>query len=219
MATYLHPERSRSVGVDQRQEGGGEKDRKSGSNAVPNWVDGGGQQRGGERYTDHRTKLIIKAVFGEYCPACQKYLKDVEKEVTRLKHSNPKDAEFVRRVAQQIVEFLTLTDQLDVNMESFTKEKWNLHAGNMHSEFYKVFHETFRTDINWGRILMFVGFAVSFSVHLEEGTVPGAADSVLEWSCQIVEEDLGAFFVANKGWVSSNVACLPCLISKHWQEC
>ena len=162
-----------------------------------------------KKYSDARTKLIIKAIFGEYCPACGRYLKEVDRELTRLRASNPEDAELVRKVAQLIVEFLTMTDQLDINMESFTEQKWNLHAGNMHSEYCKVATETFRTDINWGRILMFLGFAVSFAVYLEEGTVVGSADSVMEWTCQVVEEELGAFFTTNQGWVSGNVPWPP----------
>lgn len=154
-----------------------------------------------------KDRLILKTVFSELCPSCGKYLRQMEREVTRLEDTNPQDADLVRKLSHLIVEFLTETDQLAVNMESFTEQKWNLHGGNMHSEFSKVAYETFRGDTNWGRILMFFGFAVSFSVYLEEGIVVGAADSVLEWTCQVVEEDLGAFYTSHQGWVSG-ICCM-----------
>lgn len=153
-------------------------------------------------YKDRRTKLILKTVFSELCPACEKYLKQLEREVARLKETNPLDANLVRKVSDLIVQFIRETDQLAVNIDSFTEQKWNLHGGNMHSEFSKVAQETFKGDTNWGRILMFFGFAVSFSVYLEQGIVPGAADSVMEWTCQLVEEELGKFYTAHQGWVS-----------------
>lgn len=151
-------------------------------------------------YKDRRTKLILKTVFSELCPACEKYLKQLEREVARLKETNPLDANLVRKVSDLIVQFIRETDQLAVNIDSFTEQKWNLHGGNMHSEFSKVAQETFKGDTNWGRILMFFGFAVSFSVYLEQGIVPGAADSVMEWTCQLVEEELGKFYTAHQGW-------------------
>lgn len=155
-------------------------------------------------YSDTRTKLILKTVFSELCPAYEKYLRQVpvEREVARLRGTSPHDADLVKRVAHLIVEFLTETEQLAATMESFTEQKWNLHGGNIHSAFSKVAQETFRENTNWGRILMFLGFAASFSVYLEQGIVVGAADSVMEWTCQVVEEDLGSFYTSHQGWVS-----------------
>jgi hypothetical protein len=154
-------------------------------------------------HCDTRTKPILKTVFSELCPACGKYVRQVEREVSRLRATNPRDAELVEKASHLMVEFLTLTNQVEDNIQSFIEQKWNLHGGNMHSEFSKVAYQTFRADINWGRILMFFGFAVSFSAYLEQGVVVGASDSVLEWTCQVVEEDLGAFYTSHQGWVSS----------------
>lgn len=153
-------------------------------------------------YSDKRTKLILKAVFSQLCPAFEKYLKQIEREVARLKETNPLDANLVIKVSHLMVEFLRETDQLSVNLDSFVEQNWNLHGGNIHSEFSKVVQTTFRGDTNWGRVLMFFGFAVSFSVYLEQGVVVGAADSVLEWTCQVVKEELGKFYTLHQGWVS-----------------
>ena len=154
------------------------------------------------RFTDKRTRLILRAVFSEFCPSCEKEVKQIEREITCLKKQNPPDEELVRKVSHLIVQFITETDQLTINLQDFTRQKWSLHGGNMHSEFCKVAQETFRDNLNWGRIIMFLGFAVSFSVYLEEGIVGTAADSVLEWTHQLVEEDLGHFYCSHQGWVS-----------------
>lgn len=161
-------------------------------------------------YSDKRTKLIVKTVFSELCPACEKYLKQMEREVARLYETSPVDANVVRKVSHLLVEFIRETDQLAQHIDSFSEQKWDLHEGNMHTEFSKVAQETFRADINWGRVLMFISFAVGFSVYLEQGLVVGAADSVLEWTCQVVEEELGQFYTAHQGWVSS--LCMHSLV-------
>lgn len=150
-------------------------------------------------YTDGRTKLIMRSVFSELCPACGKWLKVVEREVRDM---GSHDARLIRKVSHLIVQFIRETDQLSANLDSFSEEeqKWHLHSGNMHSEFSKVTSNTFDGKTNWGRVLMFFGFSVSFSVYLEQGIVVGAADSVLEWTCQVVEEDLAEFFLAHQGW-------------------
>lgn len=152
------------------------------------------------RFTDKRTRLILRAVFSEFCPSCEKEAKQIEREISCLKKQNPPDEELVRKVSHLIVQFITETDQLTVNLQDFTQQKWSLHGGNMHSEFSKVAQETFKDTINWGRIIMFLGFAISFSVFLEEGIVRAAADSVLEWTHQLVEEDLGHFYCSHQGW-------------------
>lgn len=164
-------------------------------------------------YNDRRTKLILKTVFSQLCPACEKNLKQTEREVARLKETNPLDGNLVSKVSHLMVEFIRETDQLSVNLVSFSEQKWSLHGGNMHSEFSKVAQETFRGDTNWGRVLMFFGFAVSFSVYLEQGVVVGAADSVLEWTCQLVEEELGKFYRSHEGWVSS--LCMRGIVGGH----
>ena len=153
-------------------------------------------------YKDSRTKVILKVVFSELCPACEKYLKQLERELSRLRHASPNDAQVVTKLSQLIVQFTKETNQLSANLDQFEEQQWNIHGGNMHMEFSKVALETFREATNWGRVLMFLGFAVSFSVYLEQDRVVGASDSVLEWTCQLVEEELAEFFITHGGWVS-----------------
>ncbi len=72
----------------------------------------------------------------------------------------------------------------------------------MYTEFSKVAYEQFNTTVSWGRFMMFIGFSVSFCTYALERDVPVAANSVMEWTCQVVEEDLAKFFLTNGGWVS-----------------
>jgi len=153
-------------------------------------------------YKHPGTKLILKKVFGELCPACQKYLSQVEREVTRLDRTNPDLARIVRKLSYHLVEIIRQTEQISFNLDSFVEQRWELHAGNIYMEFSKVALETFKEKPNWGRVITFLGFAVSFVEHLEEGIVVGAAESILEWTAQVIEEDLGQFFSLNNGWVS-----------------
>lgn len=153
-------------------------------------------------FRDPRTKLILRRLFSELCPACEKHLKQVERDLVRLADTDTESAKLVRRVSFLLVEFIRNTEQLSMNLKNFVEEEWNLHAGNMHMEFSKVAYETFREAANWGRVAMFLGFAVSFAVYLERGIVVGSADSVMEWTCQVVEENVGHFYTSHEGWVS-----------------
>lgn len=153
-------------------------------------------------FKDRKTKLVMRKVFGELCAACAKHVRQVERELARLEDSLPEDARTVKKVVYHLVTFIRETNQVPSNLDSFLEEKWTLRADNIHMEFSRVAYETFRDSTNWGRVIMFLGFAVSFAVYLEQGLVVGSAESVLEWTCQVVEENLGEFYTSNGGWVS-----------------
>lgn len=156
-------------------------------------------------FRDRSTKLIMRTVFSKLCPACGKYARQVERELARLEDNHPEDARTVRKVVHHMVQFIVETEQVSGNLDSFLKQEWAVDAGNMHMEFSRVAYGTFKESTNWGRVVMFVGFAVSFSMYLEQGTAVGSANSVMEWTCQVVEEDLGQFFISHHGWVSMYV--------------
>ena len=152
-------------------------------------------------FKDMKTKPIVKLLFCKLCPSCEKNYSRVEREISRLQ-STP-DKELIYRLSKCMVELLVERNILEINLEDFRKQSWNLHAGNMYSEYSRVAFETFSEVINWGRIFVFLGFSISFSIHLMDLHIPSAANSVMEWSCQVVEEDLAKFFTANGGWVSN----------------
>lgn len=151
-------------------------------------------------FRDSRTNLILKRVF---CELCMKDTRQVERELMRLSDSNPDDGKLVKRASTLIVDFIKETEQISNNMDVFTgQEEWNLNAGNVYMEFSKVATETFKSTVNWGRIVMFLGFAVSFSLYLEQDIMVGSPDSVLQWTGQVLEEDVGEFITSHGGWVS-----------------
>lgn len=151
-------------------------------------------------FNDKKTKLVVKLLFCKLCPSYEKNCGMVEREISRL-HSTA-DKELVYRLCRSMVDLLRERSIISINLEDFIKQNWNVHAGNMYTEFSRVAYETFSDATNWGRIFVFLGFAVSFSIYLINRQVPSAADSVMEWCCQVVEEDLAKFFTANGGWVS-----------------
>jgi len=108
----------------------------------------------------------------------------------------------VHSVADTTVRLLTEWSMIKTNLEDFQGNNWNVYEGNMYTEYSKVAYEQFSSAVNWGRFLMFVGFSVSFCTYALERDVPVAANSVMEWTCQVVEEDLAKFFGTNGGWVS-----------------
>lgn len=154
------------------------------------------------KYQSRATKLIMKTVFSKLCPACAKHARQLERDLARMDGSYPEDARTVRKLVHYLVEFIKETEQVPSNLDTFVEQKWSLDASNMHMEFSRVAYETFKEQIHWGRVIMFLGFAVSFAVYLENGAVVGSAESVLEWTCQVIEEDLGQFFTSQQGWVS-----------------
>ena len=138
-----------------------------------------------------RAETVLKLVFSQLH----------QKDKVERKALAKKEGLLVKRIANLIVELIVETDQISLNMDAFTKERWNLHIGSVHSQFGKVAAETFRDEINWGRILTFLGFAVSFSLFLEkELMLDSAEESVLQWTCQVVEEKLQEYIFSHGGW-------------------
>ncbi len=165
-------------------------------------------------FKDSRTNLILKQVF---CQLRMKDVQEVERELVRLSARSPEDGKVVKNVSRLIVELITETEQISLNLETFSQQDgWNLHAGNVYTEFSKVAIDTFKSAVNWGRIIMFLGFAVSFTVYLEEDIMLGSTESVLQWTCQVVEEDLGEFMSSHGGWVSGRAgAGLASYVALH----
>ena len=152
------------------------------------------------KFWDKRTKPIVKLVFLKLCLECSNEFRTVERDIIRLEKTA--DRELVYLVAERIVGVLKEWNVLRTNLDDFRKQRWNVYDGNMYTEFSKVTYEMFSETVNWGRVLVFLGFSVSFTTYLLEQDIPTAANSIMEWTCQVVEEDLAKFFISNGGWVS-----------------
>ncbi len=156
-------------------------------------------------FEDRRTRLIVKLLFGELNPTCGRHLPHVQRELVILNSSS--DVKLVKETTVLIIQMLRETNTISINLEDFRNLNWNLHAGNTYAEFSRVAQETFSDSINWGRVLVFLGFCVSYSLYLEKLKVAGGSleESVMEWTCQVIREDLGQFYLSHGGWVSGEI--------------
>ena len=100
------------------------------------------------------------------------------------------DVILIGRLSSLITDFIK---QIDFDF------KLNYDDTNLHAFFLDVEADLFKDNINWGRVIAFFRFAVEFAVMLNADKM---VDSVLEWTCQTVEEKLETFYSTNNGWVS-----------------
>ena len=115
-------------------------------------------------------------------------------------------AHFIRRVPKTDAIGTDTTRSISSLIVQFIKsrapEEYKFNFRNAHSFFKEVETEMFANSITWGRVSMFLSFALRFALFLEsDKKMVGAADSVLVWTCQTIEK-LDAFFQKNNGWVS-----------------
>lgn len=158
------------------------------------------------KFVDRKTRPIIRLIFCKLCPACSKDLAKVERDIARMEQGGDKD--LVHFVVDTTVKLLTDWNMIKTNLDDFHRHNWNVYDGNMYTEFSKVAYEQFSGTVSWGRFIMFIGFSVSFCTYALDRDVPVAANTVMEWTCQVVEEDLAKFFLSNGGWVSDVCVCV-----------
>jgi len=155
------------------------------------------------RYCDKRTKLILKLIFYKLFPACSKDMAKVEQEIARMEKI--KDRELIYEIARMVVHLVGKWNSIKSCLDDFHRNKWKLDVSNVHMEFSKVAYELFSKKKSWSHFTLFVGFAVGFAIYLVEHEVPVATSIVIEWTCQLIEEDLAKFFSTNGGWVSTRM--------------
>lgn len=153
------------------------------------------------KFKDVRTKPIIKLIFLKLCVECAREFGNVEQEIARFEKEE--DKELVHLVAERMVGVIKEWNIVRANLEDYRNQRWDLYEGNMNSEFNKVTYELFSESVNWGRVIAFIGFSVSFTKYLVEQDVRTPAESVMEWTRLVIEEDLARYFISNGGWVSS----------------
>ena len=158
------------------------------------------------RFSDRRTKPILKLMFIKLFPACSKNVVRVEHEIARMEKKT--DRELIYDITKMVVHLVGKWNSIKSCLEDFRRNNWKLDVGNVHMEFSKVAYELFSNKKSWSHFTLFVGFAVSFAIYLLEHEVPVATSVVIEWTCQLVEEDLAKFFSSNGGWVGTPVICV-----------
>ena len=84
----------------------------------------------------------------------------------------------------------------------FTSRGWAIDSTNVYREFSRVAEVTFEDDINWGRIVAFIGFAVTFSVYaVQNGLGETVVDSIFGWTIQVIRGRLHSW-LKEHSWVS-----------------
>lgn len=158
------------------------------------------------RYIDSRTTPIVRLLF--YRAFTQANLDqdvirrlDIEPVVKKL---SQQERSFVQETCEKYLEYIGMFENLSIDSNRRSVEAAGLVVtdNNVNVEFRKVVNQTFDENISWGKVISFLGFALGFSVFIHNRGMRRAVISVAEWTKQVIEEDIGGFFLEHNGWVS-----------------
>ena len=161
------------------------------------------------RFFDSRTTSIIRLLFHNTLTQA-----NLDKEVIRkldieqsLRSLSQKDVTFVRETCDRYLEYIRNSENVSVDshLRGIETAGWDVSDNNVYVEFKKVVNETFDGSVTWGGVIGFLGFALGFSVFIYNKGMRRAVISVVEWTKQVIEDDIGSFFLRNNGWVSESV--------------
>ena len=94
----------------------------------------------------------------------------------------------------------------------FTSRGWEIDSTNVYREFSRVAEVLFEDEINWGRIVAFLGFAVSFSVYaVQKGLQESVFESVLGWTVQVMQGRLKSW-LREHSWVRNYFYVHSCMV-------
>ena len=158
------------------------------------------------KFTDTRTTPIIHLLF--YRTFIQANL---DKDVIRrfdiepvFKKLSDKERSFVQDTCEKYLEYLGSSEKVSVDSHRRALETagWEVSDNNVDAEFKKVVNQTFDENVTWGNVIGFLGFALGFSIFIHNKGMKRAVVSVAEWTKQVIEDDIGRFFLEHNGWVS-----------------
>ena len=156
-------------------------------------------------FHDSRTSLILKRIYF-------KLLSQTEVDISVVRMFNVEhriartdsDKRFIMEFSDKFVEYVQHSKHtsIEVNLKDFHTQQWRIDSTNMYAEFKKVSNETFRGRKHWGKVVGFITFAVAYAIYVHSKGIRDAVISVEAWTRQVIEEDVGEFFIQNGGWVS-----------------
>lgn len=164
------------------------------------------------RFVDCRTTPIIRLLFHKTLTQA-----NMDKEVIRrldIEHSirslRQKDVTFVQETCDRYLEYIRNSEEVSVDshLRGIETAGWDVSDNNVYVEFRKVVNETFDESVTWGGVVGFLGFALGFSVFIYNKGMKRAVVSVAEWTKQVIEDDIGSFFLSNNGWVGCVCVCV-----------
>ena len=120
-----------------------------------------------------------------------------------------KERETVQQATDRLTKVINATPNItvDKSVREFSVGRWEVNADNMEEEFHDVERSTFSDGINWGRVIAFLAFSVSFAAYVSSRGISGGAGSVLGWTSQVLNTTLLEFIQREGGWVSRVCVC------------
>ena len=158
------------------------------------------------KFTDTRTTPIIHLLFHRTFIQA-----NLDKDVIRrfdiepvFKKLSDKERSFVQDTCEKYLEYLGSSEKVSVDSHRRALETagWEVSDNNVDAEFKKVVNQTFDENVTWGNVIGFLGFALGFSIFIHNKGMKRAVVSVAEWTKQVIEDDIGRFFLEHNGWVS-----------------
>ena len=164
------------------------------------------------KYIDSRTTPIVRLLFHRAFTQAnldQDVIKrlDIDSVVVKL---SQQERNFVHNTCEKYLEYIRNSEALSIDSHRSAVEAagWEVTDNNVNVEFRKVVNQTFDENVSWGNVIGFLGFALGFSLFIHNKGMNRAVISVAEWTKQVIEEDIGSFFLEHNGWVSSYSVCV-----------
>ena len=78
------------------------------------------------------------------------------------------DARTAETAADRMIEIINTSPNLRVEakVREFSEMGWTITSDNMHGEYREVARRTFEDGVNWGRVIAFLAFSVSFGAYV-----------------------------------------------------
>lgn len=127
-------------------------------------------------------------------------LKPVHPALRGLGEEDRRTVELATEQMKKVIKSPHISVEKDI--QQFSIEQWEVNGDNMEEEFREVERRTFSDDINWGRIIAFLAFSISFASYVSSRGISGGAGSVFAWTNQALNTTLIEFIRKEDGWVS-----------------
>lgn len=128
-------------------------------------------------------------------------LKSLHPALRGLKEEDKRTVELATEQMKRVID-TSPNISVEKDIQQFSIEQWEVNGDNMEEEFREVERRTFSDDINWGRIIAFLAFSISFASYVSSRGISGGAGSVFAWTNQALNTTLIEFIRKEDGWVS-----------------
>lgn len=114
-----------------------------------------------------------------------------------LSERDKEEAEVAEKAARKIQQLIQDSPTNVVStVEEYKQDGWVLTVDNVHAQFAKVARTLFADAINWGRIVIFHGFAASYCIYaMQKGIQEDIMESVCGWTIHCLHHEVKRWFV------------------------